>query len=265
MPSSAHFRAQRQQAYGLENLPEGWEEVFNRSRDPVGPDHLYELAGQLGISSGDLVLDAGCRDGKHGKELEDRFGCLAVGADLVVRGGRLGDVVVPIPRVQCDLEALPFRDGGLDAAWCRDVLEDVEHPDEVLGELRRVVKSGGWLLLYVGYATEMLEPIERARLMNAIELGAGAFGREGIERLVAAAGFRVELFQDISPQYIERSIEDGTFDPQPYLDLARLRRGRDEIEGMIGTEWYEQLVAWNHWHVYMLLGKLQTTVWGLRA
>jgi SAM-dependent methyltransferase len=265
MPSSERFRAQRQLSYGMEGLPDGWEDVVYRSREPVGPDHLYDLAARLGLGEGSRVLDAGCRDGSGGAELADRFGCICVGADLVVQGGRLAGLEIRLPRAQCDLEALPFPDDAFDGVWCRDVLEDVEHPITVLTELRRVLRPGGGMLLYVIHATELLEPVERARLMAAVDLGEQAFSRQGIEGCIEAAGFTVEFTEDISPQVFERALEDGTFDTQPLLNVARLRRAQAEIEGVIGPVWYEQLLAYNQWNVYVLLGKLQSTVWGLRS
>src|SRR4051812_48409461 len=46
--------------------PNTWDvyEVLDRSLDPRGPDLLHELAGRY-LHRGDVVLDAGCRDGEH--------------------------------------------------------------------------------------------------------------------------------------------------------------------------------------------------------
>lgn len=46
-----------------------------------------------------------------------------------------------------DLLALPFRDGSLDAVLCTQVLEHVPDPGRAMGEIARVLKPGGRLLL----------------------------------------------------------------------------------------------------------------------
>ena len=50
--------------------------------------------------------------------------------------------------VQGDADALAFPDGSFDAAYCRFVLEHVADPVRVLGEMRRVVRPGGWVCAY---------------------------------------------------------------------------------------------------------------------
>ena len=46
-----------------------------------------------------------------------------------------------------DLLALPFRDASLDAVLCTQVLEHVPDPGRAMGEIARVLKPGGRLLL----------------------------------------------------------------------------------------------------------------------
>jgi ubiquinone/menaquinone biosynthesis C-methylase UbiE len=46
-------------------------------------------------------------------------------------------------RIVAVAEALPLRDGCLDGVLARYVFEHLEHPDAVLGEVRRVLRPGG--------------------------------------------------------------------------------------------------------------------------
>jgi len=46
--------------------------------------------------------------------------------------------------VVCDLAALPFADGSIDACVSRSVLEHVPDPPTVMEQCHRVTRSGGW-------------------------------------------------------------------------------------------------------------------------
>jgi SAM-dependent methyltransferase len=100
-----------------------------------------ELPGEAGI------LDAGCGSGRelqdlaaygsvHGVELDPDAAAYAE-----ARG--LGEVKVGT------VEELPWDDGAFDLITCLDVLEHVPDDQRALIELRRVCKSGGWLLVTV--------------------------------------------------------------------------------------------------------------------
>src|SRR5207237_4496078 len=51
------------------------EALLDESLHPRGPDMLFHIAAEIGVDSQDLVLEAGCRDGRHVVELVRRFGC----------------------------------------------------------------------------------------------------------------------------------------------------------------------------------------------
>lgn len=60
--------------------PATWD-VYERldvSLDPVGPNSLFDAAGEF-LAGGEVVLDAGCRDGAHLIELVHRFDVVGVG------------------------------------------------------------------------------------------------------------------------------------------------------------------------------------------
>jgi SAM-dependent methyltransferase len=68
-------------------------------------------------------------------------------------GGR-----VALHPLDLDSEPLPFEDGAFDLAACFETLEHVQFDRELLGELHRVVRRGGWLLLSVPKAG--YEPVD---------------------------------------------------------------------------------------------------------
>jgi demethylmenaquinone methyltransferase/2-methoxy-6-polyprenyl-1,4-benzoquinol methylase len=60
---------------------------------------------------------------------------------------RLLDEGVLIPIVQCDAEALPFRDEHFDVVTVAFGLRNMTHKDRALAEMRRVLRPGGRLLV----------------------------------------------------------------------------------------------------------------------
>lgn len=63
-----------------------------------------------------------------------------------------------------DGSAFPFTDSSFDAVLCNQVLEHVFNPDEFLGEISRVLKPGGKLLLTVPFVwDEHEQPYDYAR------------------------------------------------------------------------------------------------------
>lgn len=101
---------------------------------------------RVGIRSASAVLDAGCGTGHN-------LGLLApIGP---VTGADLNPEAVRIARTRgidaccAPLEALPFAASRFDLAVCLDVLEHVDDDTAALGELRRVTRNGGTLVLTV--------------------------------------------------------------------------------------------------------------------
>lgn len=90
------------------------------------------------------VLDLGCGRGYWMEQLARR-GRAAVGLERdlarAVRAGRHG------PVVSGDAAHLPFADAGVGVVWCIHVLHHLPDPAGVLGEVRRVLRPGGTLVL----------------------------------------------------------------------------------------------------------------------
>ena len=55
------------------------------------------------------------------------------------------------PDIIGDIHSLPFADGSQDAIVCVSVLEHVENPIKACSELFRVLRRGGYLLVYVPF------------------------------------------------------------------------------------------------------------------
>jgi SAM-dependent methyltransferase len=107
---------------------------------------LAEL-GKLSLPVDARVLDAGCGSGRTLMELK-RFG-EASGIELSPEAAEMardrGGLDIRIGR----LEELPWDAATFDLITCMDVIEHTPDDRVTLGELRRVSKPGGWLVVTV--------------------------------------------------------------------------------------------------------------------
>lgn len=139
--------------------------------------HLNRYGEQLRSAK---VLDFGC--GERPFELFfSRFGAQTVACDL--QQNRFGTVDVVLDR---EARQLPFETGAFDAICLFDVLEHVEDDLALLGELRRILKGGGLLLLSVPFMYRFHEiPHDYRR-----------YTPTGLQYVLTRCGFNV---QEISP------------------------------------------------------------------
>ena len=142
------------------------------SGDFLAAQVLTRDVARLGPALGGRLLDVGCGNGRYRPFLvqADRY----VGYDL--------DTVAANPSVCGAADRLPFRDGSFDSILFTQVLEHVPSPQAALGEIRRVLRPGGRLLLSAPQHWRLHEaPYDFWR-----------FTRFGLELLLGEAGFEVE-------------------------------------------------------------------------
>jgi SAM-dependent methyltransferase len=123
----------------------------------IHPKHLVETPGHdwylTHLSSGDVVLDVGCANGAHTLKAATRvtrvFGMDYDVRQLRVAGKRAGGQGLDNAHLFAwDLtRPFPFPDEAFDAALFLDVIEHLDARQPVLGEIRRVLKPGGRLLV----------------------------------------------------------------------------------------------------------------------
>jgi len=102
---------------------------------------------RLELPSDAQILDAGCGSGRTMQELA-RYGQvqgieLSPDAVEVAQARGVGEVQVG------RLEELPWGEGTFDLVTCLDVIEHTPDDRAPLRELRRVTKTGGWLVVTV--------------------------------------------------------------------------------------------------------------------
>jgi demethylmenaquinone methyltransferase/2-methoxy-6-polyprenyl-1,4-benzoquinol methylase len=121
---------------GLHRL---WKAFAVRQADVRAGMRVLDIAG----GTGDLALRFARQAGPTGQVwLTDINGSM-----LREGRNRLLDAGVLIPIVQCDAEALPFPDAHFDVVTVAFGLRNMTHKDRALGEMRRVLRPGGRLLV----------------------------------------------------------------------------------------------------------------------
>jgi SAM-dependent methyltransferase len=116
---------------------------------------------RLDVRPGDLLLDAGCGEGRHCFGALER-GARVVGIDLdeaslragskplANRGQELGRLSAML---QADAFRLPFRSGTFDRVICAEVMEHVHDFRGAARELARVTRPGGRVAVTIPTAT----------------------------------------------------------------------------------------------------------------
>jgi len=148
---------------------------FSAVQATTGWDRALEsFARFCGAQSGWRVLDVGCGPGGLARHLA-ALGCVPIGLDrdmemavLAAHSNR--------PKLEClqgDARRLPFTAEGFDLVTATNVIFLLDHPQEGLAEMARVVRRGGRLA--------MLNPSEHLSNGSAAAL-ADERGLTGIER-----------------------------------------------------------------------------------
>lgn len=125
----------------------------NQYLDDIGENYMVPLFDAVLETHRPMsVLDAGCGNGLFGRYFKEKTGCRLVGVDgspyALEEARRAGyDEVQLCPDMGAS--ALPFPDASFDFVLCKDVLEHLLMPLDLLRELRRVLRPGGTLLCHV--------------------------------------------------------------------------------------------------------------------
>lgn len=150
----------------------------------VPAEAIPEMAAELRLRPGELLLDIACGRGGYGLEVAARASARLIGVDFSAEA--LSQARQQAQRRAAadaefrvgDLTASGLPDSSVDAVMCTDSIQFPDEPADAYRELRRVIRPGGRVVL-TGW-----EPVDRddERLsvrMRRSDLGAG----------LAAAGF----------------------------------------------------------------------------
>ena len=175
---------------------------------PVLADHYAArlLDGRAADASPPRVLDLGCGAG----DSVDLFRSLDpsvvwVGADVDDSAEVAGRTRSDAEFVTFDGRRLPFEDGGFELVYCKQVLEHVEHPRDLVAEVARVLRPGG----HLAGSTSQLEAFHSRSTFNWTAYGftrvAEDAGLEVVELRPVIDGFTLVAWRALGlPRFFHR-------------------------------------------------------------
>lgn len=169
---------------------EGWDTSLDVSSDP----RLSKIIRILrGLPPG-RMLDIGCGYGKLSAGLI-KMGWQAVGIDIV-REPLLSLGAEGVQPIRSDFRStLPVRDQTFDMAFAGEVVEHTTSEKDFIGELARVLKPGGHLVITTPNLVSLRNRIYmffgRLPLNAAAEFHYRIFTMESLRQLLESHGFRI--------------------------------------------------------------------------
>jgi hypothetical protein len=120
------------------------------------------------------------------------------------------------------------------------------------------------MVIHDVFATPDLEPKESARLSADLAQAPGRLDSGLFERIVAKAGFTIELIDRVGSEWLENLLEaeDGE---KRLLRAASLNRDRDRLAAAMGVVPYRVVQGNNLWTIYRMIGKLEDRVYVIRS
>lgn len=138
-----------------EELASGWAAAYRRGAFPARLS-LWKQVLARNVHRGESWVDLGCGSGVLTKELFELGAGMIIGIDgSPAMLAYAQKSVQPLPGVELEwvrgrAESLPsIHNGTIDGVLCSSVIEYVENPDEVLGEIARILKPAGCFVLSV--------------------------------------------------------------------------------------------------------------------
>jgi ubiquinone/menaquinone biosynthesis C-methylase UbiE len=177
------------------------------------------LAGLLGLSGGERVLDVGSGLGGPSRYLAWHYGVRVSGIDLTAEFVRVAEMLTrrtglvgKVDYRQGNALDLPFDDASFDAVWSQNAAMNIADRDRLYREMRRVLIPGGRLALQevaAGRGGAPHFPVQWAR-EPAISF---LFSAEETRAKLEAAGFQVVTWQDTTPEALESAAQRARTPP----------------------------------------------------
>ena len=148
MSSTIDTKTVPAKASGFERFRQYWTLWRAEGTDPkafytrMASDTADSLEARHGSVSGKRIIDLGCGPGWYTAELRAR------GADVLPVDLDPGELALagapPEGALVADAADMPLPEATIDAVLCSNLLEHTPHAPDVVDEIARVLKPGGW-------------------------------------------------------------------------------------------------------------------------
>jgi ubiquinone/menaquinone biosynthesis C-methylase UbiE len=260
-----------------ERIEEAFQLALDESLHPRSPDLLNEIADGLRLRPGATIVDVGSGKGQHAIRLAQRFPDVTVtGIEPVPAHNEMSTAALDeAARSDASLrnrvrfergtaESMPLDDDSVDLILSREMLYHVDLPAS-LAEWRRVLRSGGRVLIYYHIATEAMAPQEATWFFNEGLSGVVTrnMDEQNVESSFTDGGFRMVTRLDLGSEMGERAEEDRGEPGRRLLHAARLLRDPERYKARFGEAAYNIMLGDCFWHIYRMIGKLSTRIYVL--
>jgi SAM-dependent methyltransferase len=223
----------------LAALKEAGKDIDRLTPDDLAPvDEFHggqrqatvRLAGLLGLTGGERVLDVGSGIGGPSRFLASRYCCHVTGIDLTAEFCRVAEMLTGLTGLtsrvsyrQGNALDLPFEDMSFDVVWSQNAAMNISDRDRLYAGMHRVLKPGGRLALQevaAGSGGEPHYPVPWAPEPSISFLLSPEETRTKLE----AAGFRVVAWQDTTEAALQSSLAraQAAAGPLPVLGIHLL-------------------------------------------
>jgi len=241
------------------------------SKNPISRELLIDLVVENGVNKDSLVLDVGCANGGVSRQLLEKTGCTIEGVELlpilVDMGNKQNEELGVAKKFKIqvgEISKIPFEDNHFDFVFCSDVLGLVEDLGRAVEECARVLKPNGKALFYAtSFKTEKMSDEESLFLGSTLGGDRGKLLEVEEAEKALSQCFRIEKKIDIGSQFGQSAIEqqsDQSEAAQNLLRIARLQTSPDHYIKKYGEKTYRIVLAEVMWAPFILLGKLQPTI-----
>ncbi len=219
-----------------------WHDRFCRQTEWTRDVRRY-LYGRAHLADAQHVLEVGCGTGAITLDLTAYASALVHGLDLSVPRLRFARQQDAATRFACgDALALPYASGVFDLVCCHYFLLWVDRPARALGEMRRVTRRGGAVLV-------LAEPDYGGRIDYPPELAPlGQWQREALKRQGADPEMGRQLgalLREAGLQSVETGLLGGQWGPPPSAEARASEWAilQSDLQGTVSPEALQRLRA----------------------
>ena len=207
-------------------------DLYSRDIDchNLGMHRMLELLADAASEYGEpaaceTILDLGCGIGGPGRFLSDRFGCAVVGVDLlplrIEVAQALAELTATTDRVSylvANATELEIAESSFAQVWMLDVSMHIRDKKTLFGEIARVLKPGGLLVMH-----EQTGPLPASMRPLARQAPYIAPTSPQLIRYIETAGLRLLTWRDTTPVVIEyfRAMRDLVLETSEPRDSRR--------------------------------------------